>query len=78
MPCRVRRQRHRIQRSPRCSSTGESWPTVPGIIQVTSNPSGAEIIFDDRQNSSWMTPYTFQNVSKGRHTLEVQEVRLRH
>jgi hypothetical protein len=47
--------------------------TVPGIIQVTSNPSGAEIIFDDRQNGSWMTPYTFQNVSKGRHTLEVRK-----
>src|SRR4029453_4770991 len=42
-------------------------------IQVTSNPSGAEIIFDDRQNGSWMTPYTFQNVSKGRHTLEVRK-----
>jgi serine/threonine protein kinase len=47
--------------------------TVPGIIQVTSNPSGAEIIFDDRQNGSWTTPYTFQNVSKGRHTLEVRK-----
>jgi serine/threonine protein kinase len=47
--------------------------TVPGIIQVTSNPSGAEIIFDDRQNNSWTTPYTFQNVSKGRHTLEVRK-----
>jgi hypothetical protein len=43
---------------------------VPGTIQVTSTPSGAEIIFDDRQNNSWTTPYTFQNVSKGRHTLE--------
>ncbi len=47
--------------------------TVPGIIQVTSTPSGAEIIFDDRQNGSWTTPYTFQNVSKGRHTLEVRK-----
>ena len=48
--------------------------TVPGIIQVTSSPSGAEIIFDDRQNNSWTTPYTFQNVSKGRHTLEIRKV----
>ncbi|MSO23809.1 MAG: PEGA domain-containing protein [Acidobacteria bacterium] len=47
--------------------------TEPGIIQVTSNPSGAEIIFDDQQNSSWKTPYSFQNVSKGRHTLEVRK-----
>jgi len=47
--------------------------TVPGMIQVTSNPSGAEIIFDDQQNSSWKTPYSFQNVSKGRHTLEVRK-----
>jgi len=46
---------------------------VPGIIQVTSTPSGAEIVFDDRQNRSWMTPYTFQDVSKGRHTLEVRK-----
>ena len=48
-------------------------PTVPSIIQVTSTPSGAEIIFDDRQSGSWMTPYTFQNVSKGRHTLEIRK-----
>ena len=47
--------------------------TVPGIIQVTSNPSGAEIIFDDRQNRLWTTPYTFQNVSKGRHTFEFRK-----
>jgi serine/threonine protein kinase len=47
--------------------------TIPGVIQVTSNPSGAEIIFDDQQKSSWTTPYTFQNVSKGRHTLEVRK-----
>ncbi len=47
--------------------------TVPGIIQVTSSPPGAEVIFDDRRNSSWTTPYTFQNVSKGRHTLEVRK-----
>ena len=48
-------------------------PTVPGTIQVTSTPAGAEIIFDDRQSGSWMTPYTFQNVSKGRHTLEIRK-----
>jgi serine/threonine protein kinase len=48
-------------------------PAVPGIIQVTSSPSGAEIIFDDRQNSAWTTPFTFQNVSKGRHTFEVRK-----
>ena len=47
--------------------------TVPGVIQVTSSPSGAEIIFDERQSSSWTTPYTFQNVSKGRHTFEVRK-----
>jgi len=47
--------------------------TAPGVIQVTSNPSGAEVIFDDRQNSVWTTPYTFQNVSKGRHTFEVRK-----
>jgi hypothetical protein len=47
--------------------------TMPGIIQVTSTPSGAEIVFDDRQNSAWTTPYTFQNVSKGRHTFEVRK-----
>jgi hypothetical protein len=47
---------------------------VPGAIQVTSSPSGAEIVFDDRQNNSWTTPYTFQSVSKGRHTLEIRKV----
>lgn len=44
-----------------------------GVIQVTSNPAGAEIIFDDQQNGAWTTPFTFQNVSKGRHTFEVRK-----
>ena len=50
-----------------------SAATVPGIIQVTSSPPGAEITFDEQQNASWTTPYTFQNVSKGRHTFEVRK-----
>lgn len=60
-----------IPNAARAPATSAS--TVPGIIQVTSNPAGAEIIFDDRQNSAWTTPYTFQNVSKGRHTFEVRK-----
>ena len=60
-----------IPNAARAPATSAS--TVPSIIQVTSNPAGAEIIFDDRQNSAWTTPYTFQNVSKGRHTFEVRK-----
>jgi hypothetical protein len=40
---------------------------------VTSNPSGAAIVFDDRQEANWTTPFTFQNVSKGRHTFEFRK-----
>jgi len=46
---------------------------VPGTVQVTSTPTGAEIVFDDQNDVAWTTPYTFQNVSKGRHTLEVRK-----
>jgi hypothetical protein len=44
-----------------------------GVIQVSSTPPGAEIVFDDRQNKAWTTPFTFQNVSKGRHTFEIRK-----
>lgn len=58
---------------PKMIPAPSSPAAVPGVIQVTSNPSGAEIIFDDQQNSAWTTPFTFQHVSKGRHTLEVRK-----
>jgi len=58
---------------PQVTPAPSSSATVPSVIQVTSNPSGAEIIFDDQQNRAWTTPFTFQNVSKGRHTLEVRK-----
>jgi serine/threonine-protein kinase len=43
-----------------------------GVIQVVSTPPGAEIVFDDQQNKAWTTPFTFQSVSKGRHTFEIR------
>jgi len=50
-----------------------SYAAVPGIIHVTSDPPGAEIVFDDKHTRSWTTPFTFRSVSKGRHTLEVRK-----
>jgi serine/threonine protein kinase len=45
-----------------------------GVIQVASTPPGAEIVFDDHQNKAWTTPFTFQNVLKGRHTFEIRKL----
>ncbi len=63
---------------PRASpSPPVSTPTKPdlgrGSLVVDSTPAGAEIVFDDEAKSAWLTPYTFQSVSKGRHTLEVRK-----
>ncbi|MCI0627666.1 MAG: protein kinase [Acidobacteria bacterium] len=49
-------------------------PTAePGTLQVISNPSGAEIVFDEKESTSWTTPYTFRGITKGRHTLEIRK-----
>jgi Protein kinase domain/PEGA domain len=58
---------------PKVIASPSNPPAGSGVIQVASSPSGAEIVFDGQQNSAWTTPFTFQNVSKGRHTLEVRK-----
>ncbi len=44
-----------------------------GVLQVSSTPSGAQIVFDNVRSPEWLSSYTFENVSKGRHTLEVKK-----
>jgi serine/threonine-protein kinase len=75
------------ERPPEATSTdsSESVASVPpastpskpesqfGTLQVSSTPPGAEIILDDNSDPGWKTPYSFQNVRKGRHTLEVRK-----
>jgi serine/threonine protein kinase len=48
-------------------------PPVLGTIQISSTPSDAAIAFDDRAEATWRTPHTFQNLPKGRHTLQVSK-----
>jgi serine/threonine protein kinase len=48
-------------------------PPVLGTIQISSTPSDAAIAFDHRAEASWRTPHTFQNLFKGRHTLQVSK-----
>jgi serine/threonine protein kinase len=48
-------------------------PVSSGLIRISTVPPRAEIVFDDRSDPKWVTPYSFQNVSKGRHTLEVRK-----
>src|SRR5437867_1099884 len=45
-----------------------------GTIQVSSTPPGAQIVFDDKEEESWLTPYTFREIAAGRHTLDIKKV----
>jgi len=44
-----------------------------GSIQVSSTPPGAQIVFDDKEEESWLTPYTFHEIAAGRHTLDIKK-----
>ncbi len=44
-----------------------------GTLLVSSTPTGAQIVLNDKEDRSWVTPYTFQNLSPGRHSVDVKK-----
>jgi eukaryotic-like serine/threonine-protein kinase len=52
------------------SSSSAQTPAPLGILQVSSSPPGAQIVFDGEEGTAWVTPFTFRDVPAGRHTLD--------
>lgn len=46
---------------------------VPGQLNVTSTPAGAQIQVDGQNNSSWVTPFNVAGLNPGRHTLTISK-----
>jgi hypothetical protein len=44
-----------------------------GTVEITSTPSGAQVILDNQEDERWNTPFTFRNVKPGRHTLDIRK-----
>src|SRR5262249_9399686 len=54
-------------------SSARPVPAPLGTLEVSSTPPDAQIIFDDKDDAGWMTPFTFEEVPSGRHTLEIKK-----
>ncbi|MEW5976095.1 MAG: protein kinase [Acidobacteriota bacterium] len=65
----------RVQDSPEPRAPRETRTAIipKGTIQVSSSPAGAQIIFDGADRPEWRTPYTFEDVPAGRHTLDIKQ-----
>jgi serine/threonine-protein kinase len=61
------------QTSEDAKSSAARSPASPGKLDVSSTPPGAQIILDDKADATWMTPFTFETVPIGRHTLEFKK-----
>jgi eukaryotic-like serine/threonine-protein kinase len=46
---------------------------VLGTLQISSTPSGAQVILDNKEDERWITPFAFRNVAPGRHTLDIRK-----
>lgn len=46
---------------------------LPGELTVNSNPEGAQITFDGKNESAWTTPFSLAGISAGPHTLTVSK-----
>jgi len=56
------------------TTSSSARPAAPlGTLQVSSTPPQAQIVFDDKEGAAWMTPFTFEDVPSGRHTLEIKK-----
>jgi hypothetical protein len=59
---------------PKQSESPAAQKEIPlGTIQVSSAPPGAQIVFDDKEEEGWLTPYTFHGIAAGRHTLDIKK-----
>ena len=46
---------------------------IPGQLTVNSNPEGAQIRVDGRNDTSWVTPYNLTGIAAGQHTITVSK-----
>jgi len=46
---------------------------VPGQLNITSNPAGAQIQIDRQNNSAWVTPFNLTGLNPGQHTLTISK-----
>jgi hypothetical protein len=46
---------------------------IPGQLNVSSNPEGAQVYVDGRTDAAWMTPYNVTGLSPGAHTVSVSK-----
>jgi serine/threonine protein kinase len=53
--------------------TPDSTKISSGTLHVASTPSDAQISLDGTEDPSWITPYSFKNITAGRHTLDVRK-----
>jgi hypothetical protein len=44
---------------------------VPGQLNVSSTPAGAQIQIDGQSNSAWITPFNLAGLTPGHHTLTI-------
>ncbi len=47
--------------------------SIPGQVQVDSNPQGAQIQIDGKSDPSWVTPYNVTGLSPGQHSISVSK-----
>jgi serine/threonine-protein kinase len=60
------------QIAPRGAKAAKHQPTsvvIPGSIQVDSNPEGAQIQVDGRNDPSWITPFNLTGLAPGKHAI---------
>jgi serine/threonine protein kinase len=46
---------------------------VPGQLNVTSTPAGAQIQIDGKNNPAWVTPFNLAGLNPGQHTLTISK-----
>jgi serine/threonine protein kinase len=46
---------------------------VPGQLSISSTPAGAQIQFDGKNNSVWVTPFNLAGLNPGQHTLTISK-----
>jgi eukaryotic-like serine/threonine-protein kinase len=46
---------------------------MPGQLNVTSTPAGAQIQIDGQNNSAWVTPFNLAGLNPGQHTLTISK-----
>jgi serine/threonine-protein kinase len=46
---------------------------VPGQLNITSTPAGAQIQIDGQTNSAWVTPFNLAGLNPGQHSLSISK-----